>query len=58
MAPGQTTVSGSYRVNDTAGIEAFIESKIGANTSGAHVFTYPEAAGQRVWIGVAEGRNT
>lgn len=57
MAPGATTISGGFGINDTAGIEAFIESIITSGNSGATVFTYPDGAGQKVYIGIAEGRN-
>lgn len=50
---GTTTVSGGFAINDTAGIAAFINGAIGV-VSGAVVFTYPDASGQKVYIGVTE----
>ena len=57
MAAGNTTVSGSFFVSDTAAIALFIESIISSTVSGASVFTYPDASGMKVYIGVVEQRN-
>ena len=56
MAGGTTTISGSFGINDTAGIKAFVESIITKTmVSGANVFAYPDSCGQGVYVGVAEG---
>ena len=54
MGAGATTVSGAFGINDKTGIEAFIESIITSTLSGASVFTYPDAAGMGVYVGVVE----
>ena len=57
MVAGTTTISGSFKVNDKTGIKAFVESIVSSTISGAMVFTYPDASGMGVYIGVCEGRN-
>lgn len=56
MVSGDITISGGFGIKDTTGIDAFISSKITSTTSGASVFTYPDANGQKVYIGVVEQR--
>ena len=56
MAPGATTISGGFGISDTGGIEAFVENIVTGTTSGATVFTYADGSGQKVFVGVVEGR--
>lgn len=54
MVWGDTTVSGAYAVNDTAGIKGYVEavSKTITNISGMTVFSYPAANGLQVYVGL------
>lgn len=59
MAAGATTISGAFRLSDTADIEGFIEDIITVNSiSGASVFTYQDQENKGVWVGVVEGGGT
>ena len=54
MAVGDVTVSGAFGNNDTAGIKGFIESNIGAPTSGAFM-CHQDLDNRGVWITVMTG---
>ena len=57
MAPGATTISGSYKMTQAGftAAEAFIEARITSTTSGAQVFIIPAANGLEFFVGVTEG---
>ena len=53
MAKSSTLISGGYKVNDSTAIIAFLNGAI-TGLSGANVFTWPDANGQLVWVGVTQ----
>lgn len=57
MVAGATTISGGFKISDTAAIENFIETIVTATVSGASVFTYPDANSGKVYVGFVEQRN-
>lgn len=57
MAAGTTTVSGGFKISDTAAIKNFVETIVTATVSGAQVWTYSDSNSGKVYVGVTEQRN-
>ena len=59
MAPGATTISGSYKFTTTslALAEVFVESIVSSLVSGAVVWSIPSANGTEFFIGITEMKN-